>query len=151
MVYTKQTWADGEAGGTEIDAAALNYMEQGIYDASLAQPKPWSYELRVTDSATRALGLNGATLGVAMPAGVTLERIRVRFGTADGSGSTIITINKNGSATGMPTVTLAQPATNQTWTGSVALAQNDVLTADITTLGGTPGTGLMILYSGTYI
>lgn len=151
MPYTPFDWDDGEAGATPITAARLDYIEQGIEDASQIQPKPWEMELRVTDAATRALGLNGATLGVAMPAGITLTRIRVRFGTADGSGSTIITINKNGSAAGMPTVTLAQPAVNQTWTGTVTLAQNDVLTADITTLGGTPGTGLMILYSGTYI
>ncbi|KIA62998.1 hypothetical protein [Nocardia vulneris] len=149
MAYTKQTWANGEVGGTEVDADALNYIEEGIYQASLTQPKPWAHELIVTNSATRASGLNGATLGIAMPAGITLTRIRVRFGTADGSGSTVITIKKNGSATGMPTVTVAQPATNQTWTGTVSLAQNDVLTADVAP-GGTPGTGLAILFSGTY-
>ncbi len=34
MVYTKQNWADGAAGGTPISAPRLNYMETGIEDAS---------------------------------------------------------------------------------------------------------------------
>ncbi|WP_119697037.1 hypothetical protein [Microbacterium halotolerans] len=32
MVYTPRTWQDGEAGGTPIDAASLNNIEQGIAD-----------------------------------------------------------------------------------------------------------------------
>lgn len=34
MTYTKQTWVDGEAGGTPISAARLNYMEDGIAEAN---------------------------------------------------------------------------------------------------------------------
>jgi hypothetical protein len=30
MSYVKQTWADGEAGGTPLTAARLNHMEDGI-------------------------------------------------------------------------------------------------------------------------
>lgn len=30
MAYEPSTWADGEAGGTPITAAALNKIEQGI-------------------------------------------------------------------------------------------------------------------------
>lgn len=33
MVYTKQTWATGTAGGTPLSAARLNFIEQGISDA----------------------------------------------------------------------------------------------------------------------
>lgn len=34
MSYTKQSWADGPAGGTPISAARLNHMEDGIASAS---------------------------------------------------------------------------------------------------------------------
>lgn len=34
MAYTKQTWADGEAGGTPIDAASLNHLEDGVASAA---------------------------------------------------------------------------------------------------------------------
>lgn len=34
MEYTKQTWADGEAGGTPITAEKLNHIEQGIYNVT---------------------------------------------------------------------------------------------------------------------
>lgn len=30
MAYERQTWADGEAGGTPITAARLNHIEEGI-------------------------------------------------------------------------------------------------------------------------
>jgi hypothetical protein len=34
VAYTKQTWADGEAGETPIEAAALNHIEDGIEAAA---------------------------------------------------------------------------------------------------------------------
>jgi hypothetical protein len=34
MAYTKQTWADGVAGGTPVSATRLNYMESGIETAA---------------------------------------------------------------------------------------------------------------------
>lgn len=34
MPYTKQTWTDGEAGGTPLSASRLAHMEDGIYDAA---------------------------------------------------------------------------------------------------------------------
>lgn len=42
MAYSQQTWTDGSAGGTPVDAARLNHMESGIYSASLgAGPGGW--------------------------------------------------------------------------------------------------------------
>lgn len=32
MTYEKQTWVDGSLGGTPIDKAALDHIEQGIFD-----------------------------------------------------------------------------------------------------------------------
>lgn len=36
MAYTPSTWADGEAGGTPITAAALNKIENGVGAADTA-------------------------------------------------------------------------------------------------------------------
>ena len=38
MAYTRTVWADGAAGGTPLDAAALNNLEQGMsdHDSALA-------------------------------------------------------------------------------------------------------------------
>lgn len=40
MPYTPSEWADGEAGGTPITAAALNKIEDGIADATDAAEAP---------------------------------------------------------------------------------------------------------------
>lgn len=37
--YEKQTWVNGAAGGTPVDAARLNHMEQGILDAANGIPE----------------------------------------------------------------------------------------------------------------
>ncbi|AER47669.1 head fiber protein [Mycobacterium phage Dori] len=36
MPYTKQTWADGQAGNTPITAARLNHIEDGVAAATTA-------------------------------------------------------------------------------------------------------------------
>lgn len=109
----------------------------------------WHQEIHPRENATRTTGLMDTPMGVTVPVAGTLNRVYARFTTADGSGSTVITIKKNGSATGMPTITITSGNTTGVWASTpVTVAQNDVLTADITTLGGTPGTGLAVLYSG---
>lgn len=52
MTYTPQTWANGEAGGTPIDADALNHMEDGIAAAQVAA---------TLDDDVAALVANGAS------------------------------------------------------------------------------------------
>ena len=37
MAYNKQTWLDGKSGNTPISAARLNYLEQGLADASTVE------------------------------------------------------------------------------------------------------------------
>jgi hypothetical protein len=151
MAYTPQTWADGSSGATPLTAARLNHMEAGIAAGNEPQAVPWAAELRVTDTGTRALGLNGAALGIAIPTGLSLTRVQVRFGTADVSGQTDIQILCNGDDTDMPLLSVEFPGVLQMWTGSVDLAQSDVLTADVVALGGTPGAGLSVLFSGVYL
>ena len=36
MPYTKQTWANGSSGGTPLNAARLNHLESGVFDAQEA-------------------------------------------------------------------------------------------------------------------
>lgn len=41
MAYIKQTWSDGSAGGTPINASRLNYMETGIAAAQAFSDTGW--------------------------------------------------------------------------------------------------------------
>lgn len=108
----------------------------------------WSTELHVRESIARTTGTMDAPMGVAAPQALTVNRIDARFLTADGSGTTTITIYKNGTTTGN-TISIAATGTTGSWTGTpFTLAQNDILTAGITTLGTTPGNGLAIVFQG---
>lgn len=39
MAYTKQTWANGKAGGTPLSATRLNHIEDGIFAKAEQGPK----------------------------------------------------------------------------------------------------------------
>lgn len=149
MSYSKQTWADGELGATPITAARLNHMEDGIEAADVPTPVKWTRETRATDAAVRVLGYNGASMGIAVPYTGTLERVQLRFGSSDASGATTVQLRLDGDDTGMPLITMTAPGLSQVWVGSIAVTQGQVLTAEVTALGGTPGTGMAISYAGT--
>lgn len=56
MAYTPQTWANGEAGGTPLSAARLNYIEAAIdaVDSAIAAAQAEIDELPVGVTATEA-------------------------------------------------------------------------------------------------
>lgn len=149
MAYAKQTWADGELGATPINALRLNHMEDGIEAADLPTPVKWSQETRATDAGVRVLGYNGASIGITVPYTGTLERAQLRFGSSDATGDTTVQLRLDGDATGMPILTMTAPGLSQVWVGSIIVTQGQVLTAEVTALGGTPGTGMAIAYAGT--
>jgi hypothetical protein len=70
MAYDKQTWADGEAGGTPITAARLLHIEQGIADVESEIPTS-------TVPATRKVN------GHALSADVTVTKGDVGLGSVD--------------------------------------------------------------------
>lgn len=149
MAYVKQTWEDGELGETPITAERLNHMEDGIETADLPTPLKWTSETRATDAGVRATGYNGASIGVTVPYTGTLTRAQLRFGSSDATGSTTVQLRLDGVATGMPILTMTAPGISQVWVGSIIVTQGQVLTAEVLTLGGTPGTGMAIAYAGT--
>ena len=149
MAYVKQTWEDGELGETPITAERLNYMEDGIETADEPTPVKWTSETRATDIGVRIAGYNGASIGIAAPYTGTLERVQLRFGTPDATGTTTVQLRLDGDDDGMPLITMTAPGISQVWVGSIVITQGQVLTAQVMTLGGTPGTGLSISYAGT--
>lgn len=82
VTYTKQTWANGVAGGTPISAARLTHMEEGIYAAHLASG-------HVLESGgvgvNAALAINAATLTnpTIVLTGVHYYSTPILFGTDD--------------------------------------------------------------------
>lgn len=78
MAYAKQTWQDGEAGGTPLSAARLNHIETGIDNAhtevdgrgELAYAQVTASQTGITTETN----LSGLSVSVAVPAG---RRIRI--------------------------------------------------------------------------
>ncbi|MDG3011807.1 hypothetical protein G4X40_16805 [Rhodococcus sp. D2-41] len=147
MTYAPKTWADGPTGGTPINAAALNHMEQGIADAVPAGGQTLRVVVEHTGDAARKVGPGAHLVGVPMPAG-TLSRHRVLLGTADASGSTIVELRKNGTAIPGATVTVTAPATMAEVTGTWTVAADDVVQPYVTQVGATPGKGMVSVVTG---
>lgn len=65
MAYTKQTWADGSAGGTPVSAARLNHEENGIQEASdrlgVVEAAGYQTGAQVTSTVTAAVAPKAAT------------------------------------------------------------------------------------------
>ncbi|MDG3012701.1 hypothetical protein G4X40_21410 [Rhodococcus sp. D2-41] len=140
MTYAPKTWADGPTGGTPINAAALNHMEQGIADASI---EPLAIVLPHSAAETvRKVGAGAMAMGAPMEFPATLQRHKVRLATADASGSTIVELRKNGTAIPGATVTIVAPALSAVVTGTWPVAIDDVIVPVVTQVGGTPGKGL---------
>ncbi|WP_288077029.1 hypothetical protein, partial [Rhodococcus sp. (in: high G+C Gram-positive bacteria)] len=78
------------------------------------------------------------------------SEVTFRCETADGSGNLVVEVRKNGSATGMPTATIAAASqvAGVTVTGPWSFADGDVLTVHVTAVGTTPGKGLVADFEG---
>jgi hypothetical protein len=140
-------FADGATGATPgtTDDSTRFATTAWVRDRAVAF---WHQEIHPRENATRTTGTMDTPMGVTVPFACNLTRVYVRFTTADASGDTTIQILKNGSSSGMPLLTVTAPATTQTANVSVALAQNDVLTANVTAVGTTPGSSLAVVYTG---
>lgn len=97
-----------------------------------------------------ATSLGDNTLGIKLQRAVTFVSVTFRCGVADGSGSGVFELRKNGSSVSGTSTTVA--AANQvaggTTTGSWSFAAGDILTVYTTSVGGTPGTGLVADITG---
>lgn len=114
MPYTKQTWVDGQAGGTPLSAARLNYMEQGI-EAAASSGGLDSGLLILTPEAGRGYGLwwaGGTTVPVNTLATVeqafmptsscTLTRFTLEVTTGVASATILVALYTANPTTGLP-------------------------------------------------
>jgi hypothetical protein len=85
---------------------------------------------------TGTLEVTSGTVRWVAPKDINISEVESRVGTAPTGSSLITTLNKNGSA--IDTQTIAADGTSDTNTGlSLAVAENDYLTVDITQIGST--------------
>ena len=95
----------------------------------------------------RATGSGDNPFGVKVKRPMTISEFSVRCATADASGNLTVGLYKNGTAISGATVTVAaasQVAGGSTGSLAVSLAAGDVLTAQVTAIGATPGKGLAV-------
>lgn len=100
-----------------------------------------------------AATLGDNTLGIKLQRAVTFVSVTFRCGVADGSGSGVFELRKNGSSVSgtATTVAAANQVAGGTTTGSWSFAAGDILTVYTTSVGGTPGTGLVADITGVVV
>ena len=95
MAYTKQTWANGPAGSTPINATRLNYMETGIEGAHA--PMRGTYGVKQTNiPSNTAYGISTLTKayeGGGLNATVTQDKLTIPTGFWIISWSYLLTAN----------------------------------------------------------
>lgn len=129
------------------DAVTKGYVDTAIA-AAVATGLPYDLSYLVTIG-TRAVGLGDNTLGIKLQRAASFSSVAVRFATADASGSTVVELRKNGSSVSGTATTITATATSGTTTaGPWAFAAGDILTVYITSVGTTPGTGLVVDIKG---
>lgn len=99
---------------------------------------------------TRATGYGGNAMGTRLARNCTFTSVTFRCATADASGNLVVELRKNGAAvTGTSTtIAAASQVSGGTSTGSWSFSVGDILTVYITSVGTTPGTGLVADITG---
>jgi hypothetical protein len=101
---------------------------------------------------TRAVGSGSNSLGVRIPRACKFTEFAVRFGTADASGTTTVNVYKNGAAITPTAASVTVGAAIQSPTapalinvgGPWSFNAGDILTVNISAVGTTPGSGLVV-------
>lgn len=99
---------------------------------------------------TRATGLGANSMGIRLARACTLTSVTYRCATADASGNLIVVLQRNGTAiaTSQGTIAAANQVAGATVAFSQAFVAGDILTANITAVGSSPGTGLIADITG---
>lgn len=130
----KRIPVDGSVGTTQM-------ADGGITVAKLATTAR-AYDICFTQSVgTRKVGNGEVPLGIRISRSVTFTQALFRFETADASGTSQVEVRKNGTA--VYTATMAQGGLAVVATGSVSFVDGDILTVYTSTVGTTPGKGLV--------
>ncbi|SIR63067.1 glycosyl hydrolase family 28-related protein [Williamsia sterculiae] len=126
--------------GTSVpnkDYVDYRFANRSAFDASY---------VHTLGSVARAAGLGTGGSGYRFSQAKTLQKITIRGRTADASGNLTVQVLKNGSSTGMPSITAAagSQVSGVTSYGTWSVAEGDILTFNVTAVGTTPGQGLTI-------
>lgn len=99
----------------------------------------------------RAVGANDFLYGLRLRRAVTVDSVMVRGATNGVSGTTVVQVLKNGSATGMTSVSCSEGSyvTGAENTGSWVFAAGDIISVSITSVGTSPGKGLIVELRGS--
>ncbi|AUS34590.1 hypothetical protein C1M55_28075 [Rhodococcus qingshengii] len=100
---------------------------------------------------TRAVGAGDFPMGIKLQRAVTFTSVTFRGNTADASGSMAVELRKNGTQVSGTSTTIAsgsQVSGGTPTTGTWAFAAGDILTVYVTSVGTTPGTGLVADLTG---
>lgn len=94
---------------------------------------------------TRAAGTGDFPFGVKLQRAITFTSVTYRAATADASGSLVVELRKNGVAVSgsSATIAAASQVSGGTATGTWAFATGDIITVRVTSVGTTPGKGLI--------
>lgn len=125
-VFSNITYADITGGGAPYDVSFMHSV------------------------GTRATGYGGNAMGTRLARNCTFTSVTFRCATADASGNLVVELRKNGAAvTGTSTtIAAASQVSGGTSTGSWSFSAGDILTVYITSVGTTPGTGLVADITG---
>lgn len=125
-VFANITYADISGGGAPYDVSFMHSV------------------------GTRATGYGGNAMGTRLARNCTFTSVTFRCATADASGNLVVELRKNGAAvTGTSTtIAAASQVSGGTSTGSWSFSVGDILTVYITSVGTTPGTGLVADITG---
>lgn len=101
-------------------------------------------------NSTRASGTGDFPFGVKLQRAATFSSVTYRGNTVGGSGNLVVELRKNGVAVSgsSATIAAANVVTGGTATGTYSYAAGDILTVQVTTADGTPGTGLIADITG---
>ena len=173
MAYTKNpTWVDGEAGGTRIDAADLNAIEDGIYNAAATADAAYGPGLwpRISGRYYTALGVTSqnadanvfGTSGQVVflspfpigPGGLTINQLRQYVATSTANGLLWMGVyGPSTAAGGLGTVSrLVQASTDASTIGDKMLTVSTTLPAGMCWLacGTTDTSGLLRVLRGNF-
>ena len=114
--------------------------------ANTAKADGVNYDHTVTGARATGLGDLG-TDGFEFPYAMSITSFKVKFGTADASGSTVVRILKNGAQVGTD-ITVTAPALTASLAETFAFATGDVLTVNVVSVGTTPGNKLKVVATG---
>lgn len=118
--------------------------------AALVVPHDISLIVAGKDS-DREVGLNDNPFGVKLQRAIVVESFHPRCITADGSGNLTLELRKNGAAVAGTSHSIAagSQVAGTSRTGlAIAYAAGDILTVQITGVGGSPGKGLVVDVKG---